>query len=52
MNCPTCGWGVRTLDEYVKDGYVIGIYECRYDCPVEIRVKSPLQFMEERGKWK
>jgi hypothetical protein len=51
MECPTCGWGVRIIKEYEEDGMVVGIYECRVGCPVEIRVASPIEFMRQLNKW-
>ena len=51
MECPTCGWGVRIIREYEEDGMVVGIYECREGCPVEIRVASPIEFMRQLNKW-
>jgi len=51
MKCPTCGWGIRTLREYEEDGMVVGIYECLHDCPTQIRVTSPIEFMRSKNKW-
>ena len=51
VKCPTCGWGMKKRKEYEMGGYIFGHYECNDICPTTVKIKSPLEWMKEKGKW-
>lgn len=51
VNCPTCGWGMQMNEEIEAQGFVVGKYYCR-DCPTIVIIKTPLDWMVAKGRWK
>jgi len=39
-------------EECEAQGFVVGKYSCRGDCPTIVIIKSPLDWMVEKGRWK
>ncbi len=54
VDCPTCGWKMTQRREYETGGFVFGHFVCESvkACPTTLKVKSPLDWMVETGRWK